>query len=68
MLQPERACISACLSLSWPGSFVSFETALAWHGWIPEAVAITPFGRFLRRTKLDELPVSRKGSGDRITP
>ena len=21
-----------------PGSFVSFETALAWHGWIPEAV------------------------------
>ena len=24
-----------------PGSYVSFETALAWHGWIPEAVYIT---------------------------
>lgn len=23
-----------------PGSFVSFETALAWHGWIPEAVRL----------------------------
>jgi hypothetical protein len=23
-----------------PGSFVSFETALAWHGWIPEAVPL----------------------------
>lgn len=24
-----------------PGSYVSFETALAHHGWIPEAVAVT---------------------------
>lgn len=24
-----------------PGSFVSFETALAFHGWIPEAVYVT---------------------------
>ena len=24
-----------------PGSYVSFETALAWHGWIPEAVFTT---------------------------
>jgi len=24
-----------------PGSYVSFETALAWHGWIPEAVYTT---------------------------
>lgn len=23
-----------------PGSFLSFETALAWHGWIPEAVRL----------------------------
>lgn len=23
-----------------PGSFISFETALAWHGWIPEAVRL----------------------------
>ena len=24
-----------------PGSYISFETALAWHGWIPEAVFTT---------------------------
>src|SRR6185369_12489245 len=24
-----------------PGSYVSFETALAFHGWIPEAVYVT---------------------------
>ena len=23
-----------------PGSFISFETALAWHGWIPEEVRL----------------------------
>lgn len=24
-----------------PGSYISFESALAWHGWIPEAVFVT---------------------------
>lgn len=24
-----------------PGSYISFESALAWHGWIPEAVFLT---------------------------
>lgn len=34
-----------------PGSYVSLETALAWHGWIPEAVpvvaSVTPYRKTL---------------------
>lgn len=35
---PHPFAIAQALS---PGSYVSFETALAYHGWIPEAVRVT---------------------------
>lgn len=38
-----------------PGSYVSFETALAYHGWIPEAVHITASVTPGRKSKRYEL-------------
>jgi hypothetical protein len=40
-----------------PGSYVSFETALAYHGWIPEAVYITASVTPGRKTLEFETPV-----------
>lgn len=40
-----------------PGSYVSFETALAFHGWIPESVAITLSVSPGRRTETRSHPL-----------
>lgn len=40
-----------------PGSYVSFETALAYHGWIPEAVASTASVSPGRKTIIYDTPV-----------
>jgi hypothetical protein len=39
-----------------PGSYVSFETALAWHGWIPEVVYITACVSPGRKTVIQDTP------------
>ena len=39
-----------------PGSYVSLETALAYHGWIPEAVYTTASVTPRRKTVIDEIP------------
>jgi hypothetical protein len=39
-----------------PGSYVSFETALAWHGWIPEGVFVTASASPGRKTLQYETP------------
>jgi hypothetical protein len=40
-----------------PGSYVSFETALAYHGWIPEAVVNTASVSPSRKTIIHDTPV-----------
>lgn len=40
-----------------PGSYVSFETALAYHGWIPEAVHVTASVTPGRKTSEADHPV-----------
>src|SRR3546814_1746437 len=40
-----------------PGSYVSFETALSYHGWIPEAVYVTASATPGRKTLEFDTPV-----------
>lgn len=40
-----------------PGSYISFETALAYHGWIPEAVVSTASVSPGRKTIIHDTPV-----------
>lgn len=40
-----------------PGSYVSFETALAYHGWIPEAVRVTASVTPGRKTSESDHPI-----------
>jgi len=40
-----------------PGSYISFETALAYHGWIPEAVVITASVSPGRKTITHDTPI-----------
>lgn len=40
-----------------PGSFVSFETALAWHGWIPEVVHLVASVVSGRRKSVYSVPL-----------
>jgi predicted transcriptional regulator of viral defense system len=43
-----------------PGSYISFESALAYHGWIPEAVLVTASVTPGRKTL--EIPATEFGS------
>ncbi len=40
-----------------PGSYVSFESALSYHGWIPERVAVVTSVIYQRRTRTFETPL-----------
>jgi hypothetical protein len=46
-----------------PGSYVSFESALSWHGWIPEAVFMT--SSVVPTRKTIEIPTGHSGSNRR---
>lgn len=43
-----------------PGSYISFESALSWHGWIPEAVFMTSSAVPTRKTI--EIPTAQFGT------
>jgi hypothetical protein len=43
-----------------PGSYVSFESALSWHGWIPEAVFMT--SSVVPTRKTIEIPTAQFGT------
>ncbi|WP_337848238.1 hypothetical protein [Sphingomonas sp.] len=55
--RPEAIHPFAVAQMLLPGSYISFETALAHHGWIPEAVYVTASATPARKTVEYDTPV-----------